>query len=119
MATFNVLKGAALGKAISGQGKAIATFTAREHQLAYSAIAHLDEHNDVKYLNALYDVTPVNYRAGLRAWAAAFSKAKFDRNRSLSPLPRARRRISKRRSKWLRPISRRKQMLAPRSLQSP
>lgn len=78
MAQFNVLKGAALGKAIAGQGKAIATFTAREHQLAYSALSHLDEHNDAKYLNALYAVTPANYRGGLRGWAMAFGKASFD-----------------------------------------
>ncbi|MEN5275776.1 hypothetical protein ABE527_02385 [Brucella sp. TWI432] len=78
MTQFNVLKGAALGKAITGQGKAIATFTAREHQLAYSALAHLDEHNDAKYLNALYAVTPANYRGGLRAWVLAFGKASFE-----------------------------------------
>lgn len=79
MATFKVLKGDALGKAIEGRGEAIATFTEKEHQLAYSAIAHLEEHNDAKYVNALYAVTPVNYRAGLRAWVGAFAKAKFEK----------------------------------------
>lgn len=82
MTQFNVLKGAALGKAITGQGKAIATFTAREHQLAYSALAHLDEHNDAKYLNALYAVTPANYRGGVRAWVLAFGKASFDADKN-------------------------------------
>ncbi|MCM0751527.1 hypothetical protein DEA98_09985 [Brucella pseudogrignonensis] len=74
MANFKVLKGNALGKAIEGRGEAIATFTEKEHQLAYSAIAHLDEHNDAKYVNALYAVTPVNYRAGLRAWVGALQR---------------------------------------------
>lgn len=78
MASFTVLTGSALSKAIVGQGKAIATFTAREHQLAYSALNHVELHNDVKYLNALFDVTPVNYRAGLVSWAKAFGKVSFD-----------------------------------------
>lgn len=78
MATFNILTGAALAKAIAGQGKAVATFTAREHQLAYSALNHVELHNDPKHLNALFDVTPANYRRGLVSWATAFGKVTFD-----------------------------------------
>lgn len=84
MANFSVIKGAALGKAIAGQGKAIATFTAREHQLAYSALVHMEAQddkpasNDVKYLNALLEVTPANYRAGLIGWATAFGRVSYD-----------------------------------------
>lgn len=84
MATFQVLKGGALGKAITGQGKAIATFTAREHQLAYSSLAHMEASdgkeasNDVKYLNALLAVTPSNYRKGLVSWACAFGRVSYE-----------------------------------------
>lgn len=78
MSNFAVLTGAAIGKAIASFGKQIATFKAREHQLAYSALNHVEMHNDPKYLNALYAATPANYRAGLRAWSAAFGRVSFD-----------------------------------------
>lgn len=78
MAKFQVLTGKALTSAIAGRAKAIATFTEREHQIAYSALNHVELHNDPKYLNALYSVTPANYRGGLRAWAMAFGKVSFD-----------------------------------------
>ena len=60
MTKFTVLSGSAIGKAIVSFGKAIGTFKAREHQLAFSAINHVDLHNDPKYLNALYTATPAN-----------------------------------------------------------
>lgn len=78
MAQFQILTGKALSSAIAGRAKAVATFTEREHQIAYSALHHVELHNDPKYLNALYAVTPVNYRKGLRAWSQAFGKVKFD-----------------------------------------
>lgn len=78
MSKFTVLTGKALSAAIAGRAKAVATFTAREHQIAYSALNHVEMHNDPKYLNALYAVTPVNYRRGLVAWASAFGKVSFD-----------------------------------------
>lgn len=88
MTTFNILKGSALGKAIAGQGKAVATFTAREHQLAYSALSHMEPasegkapSNDPKYINALYAVTPANYRRGLVDWACAFGRVTFDKSK--------------------------------------
>ena len=78
MAQFQILTGKALNSAIAGRAKAVATFTEREHQIAYSALHHVELHNDPKYLNALYAVTPVNYRKGLRAWSTAFGKVTFD-----------------------------------------
>ena len=78
MAKFQVLAGKALASAIAGRAKAVATFTEREHQLAYSALNHVELHNDAKYLNALFDVTPANYRKGLVSWATAFGKVSFD-----------------------------------------
>lgn len=78
MSKFEVLSGKKLASAIAGRAKAVATFTEREHQLAYSALVHADMHNDPKYLNALHDVTPANYRRGLVAWAGAFGNVTFD-----------------------------------------
>lgn len=78
MTKFTVLTGSAIGKAINAFGKTIATFKEREHQLAFSAINHVDLHNDVKYLNALYAATPANYRGGLSSWALAFGRVTFD-----------------------------------------
>jgi hypothetical protein len=78
MATFSILKGRALGKAIVGQGKLVANFTQREHQLAVSCLMHVEEHSCPSHLNSLLAVTPANYRAGLKAWAVAFGKVKFN-----------------------------------------
>ena len=78
MAKFQVLTGKALTSAIAGRAKAVATFTEREHQIAYSALNHVELHSDVKYLNSLFDVTPANYRKGLVSWATAFGKVSFD-----------------------------------------
>ena len=80
MAKFEILTGAALGKAIKSRGAAIKTFKEREHQLAYSALNHVEMHGDAKYLNALLEITPANYRAGLVKWSAAYGKVKFDAN---------------------------------------
>lgn len=78
MANFQVLTGSKLGNAIKGFGKTVATFSEREHQLAFSALNHIELHNDEKYLNALFAVTPANYRKGLVSWATAFGKVSFD-----------------------------------------
>ncbi|CCF19148.1 protein of unknown function [Pseudorhizobium banfieldiae] len=78
MTKFVVLTGSKLNNAIKGFVKAAATFTEKEHQLAYSALNHVELHNDPKYLNALYAVTPANYRRGLVSWSTAFGKVKFD-----------------------------------------
>ncbi|MDR6954137.1 hypothetical protein J2X65_003505 [Ancylobacter sp. 3268] len=85
MTKFTILTGAAIGKAIAGFGKAIETFKAREHQLAFSALNHVDMHNDPKYLNALYAATPANYRGGLRLWATHFGAVKFDEKAESGP----------------------------------
>lgn len=77
MAKFEILSGKALKSAIAGRGKAIATFTEREHQLAVSALAHLDQHNDPIYVQALYDMSPANYKRGLRLWFLEFGKVSF------------------------------------------
>lgn len=85
MSKFTVLTGAAIGKAIASFGKQIATFKEREHQLAFSALNHVEIHNDPKYLNALYAATPANYRAGLRSWAGAFGRVTFDEKAETGP----------------------------------
>ncbi|UDF29371.1 UNVERIFIED_ORG: hypothetical protein LHK14_17935 [Roseateles sp. XES5] len=77
MAKFEIITGKALKSAIAGRGAQIATFTQREHQLAVSALAHLGEHNDVIYVQALYDMSPANYRTGLRKWFLEFGKCTF------------------------------------------
>lgn len=78
MAKFQVLTGSKLNNAINGFSKAVATFAEREHQLAYSALNHVELHNDPKYLNALFNVTPANYRNGLKSWATALGKVTFN-----------------------------------------
>lgn len=77
MAKFEIITGKALKSAIAGRGKAIATFTEREHQLAVSALAHLENHNDPIYVQALYDMSPANYKRGLRLWFVEFGKCTF------------------------------------------
>ncbi|HLP66753.1 MAG TPA: hypothetical protein VK181_04465 [Rhizobium sp.] len=71
MAKFEIITGKALKSAIAGRGKAIATFTEREHQLAVSALAHLENHNEPIYVQALYDMSPANYKRGLCTFKAA------------------------------------------------
>lgn len=80
MAQFEILSGKSLKSAIAGRGAAIATFTQREHQLAVSALAHLDAHNDVIYVQALYDMSPANYKPSLRKWFVEFGKCGFKAN---------------------------------------
>lgn len=80
MAKFAIITGKALKNAIAGRGAQIATFTEREHQLAVSALAHLGEHNDPIYVQALYDMSPSNYRTGLRKWFLEFGKCSFKAN---------------------------------------
>lgn len=77
MAQFAILSGKALKSAIAGRGAQIATFTQREHQLAVSALAHLGDNNDPIYVQALYDMSPSNYRTGLRLWFCEFGKCTF------------------------------------------
>lgn len=78
MAKFEILTGSKLKNAIAGRGKAVATFTEREHQIAYSALHHVEMHSCPSHLNALLDATPANYRRGLVSWATAFGKVSFD-----------------------------------------
>lgn len=77
MAKFAIITGKALKNAIAGRGAQIATFTEREHQLAVSALNHLDQHNDPIYVQALYDMSPANYKRGLRMWFLEFGKCTF------------------------------------------
>ncbi len=77
MAQFAILSGKALKTAIAGRGAQIATFTQREHQLAVSALAHLGDNNDPIYVQAIYDMSPSNYRTGLRLWFCEFGKCTF------------------------------------------
>lgn len=78
MTTFAILTGKSLSKAIAGFGKVVSTFSEKTHQLAYSAINHVEEHHDAIYCTALYNATPANYRAPLAKWLTAFGKVAFD-----------------------------------------
>lgn len=78
MATFKILTGKALSAAIAGFGKVSATYSEKTHQLAYSALNHVEEHHDACHLNSLYAATPVNYRSALVRWSTAFGKVTFD-----------------------------------------
>ncbi len=78
--SFKVLTGSKLKAAIAGYGKTVATFSARTHQLAFSAISHVDLHHCPSHLNALYQATPTNYRGAIRKYACAFGKVEFDKD---------------------------------------
>jgi hypothetical protein len=79
MTAFQILTGSALKSAIAGRAKAAASFTEREHQLAASCLMHVEQHSCPSHLNALYQATPTNYRAGLVAWSLAFGRVAFDK----------------------------------------
>lgn len=72
-----LLAGSKLGNAIKSHGKAAATFREREHVLAASALNHLQEHGGVEHIQALYEMTPSNYRPALRQWATEFGRCTF------------------------------------------
>lgn len=78
MATFEVLTGKALKARVAGFGKKAATFSADMHQLAYSALQHVEDHHDAVYCTALFAAMPTNYQASLKNWFTAFGKVKFD-----------------------------------------
>lgn len=80
MTAFQILTGSALKSAIAGRAKAAASFTEREHQLAASCLMHVEQHSCPSHLNALYQATPTNYRAGLVAWSTAFGRVTFDKD---------------------------------------
>ncbi|WP_288198827.1 hypothetical protein [uncultured Pleomorphomonas sp.] len=80
MAAFPILTGSALKSAIAGRAKAAASFTEREHQLAASCLMHVEQHSCPSHLNALYQATPTNYRAGLVSWSVAFGRVTFDKD---------------------------------------
>lgn len=80
MTAFQILTGSALKSAIAGRAKAAASFTEREHQLAASCLMHVEKHSCPSHLNALYQATPTNYRAGLASWSAAFGRVVFDKS---------------------------------------
>ncbi|EBX4816790.1 hypothetical protein DRY87_24495, partial [Salmonella enterica subsp. enterica serovar Newport] len=63
MTSFAILSGKSLKSAIAGYGKIAATFSQKTHQLAYSALDHVEQHHDAIYCNAIYSATPKNYRA--------------------------------------------------------
>jgi len=72
-----IITGSKLGNAIKSHGKAAATFREREHVLAASALNHLQEHGGVEHIQALYEMTPSNYRPALRQWATEFGRCTF------------------------------------------
>lgn len=78
MAKFQVLTGKAIAKAINSFEKTAATFAEKTHQIAYSALAHVEEHHDVIYLQALFSATPMNYRKAIVDWATGLGKVTFD-----------------------------------------
>lgn len=78
MAQFSVLKGKGIAKAIAGFGAKAATFSALVHQIAYSALDHVEQHHDACYVQQFYDAAPVNYRAMLVNWFTNFGRVSFD-----------------------------------------
>lgn len=78
MAQFSVLKGKNISKAIAGFGAKAATFSALVHQIAYSALDHVEQHHDACYVQQFYDAAPVNYRAMLVNWFTNFGRVTFD-----------------------------------------
>ncbi|MBR2689182.1 MAG: hypothetical protein IKE42_15120 [Aquamicrobium sp.] len=78
MTAFAILTGKSLKNAVANYGKTAATFTEKTHQLAYSAINHVEQHHDAIYCNAIYSATPKNYRAAVVKWMTAFGKVAFD-----------------------------------------
>ncbi|QPC87131.1 hypothetical protein GA830_10535 [Mesorhizobium sp. NBSH29] len=78
MTNFAILTGKTLAARIAGFGKVSATYAKATHQLAYSALNHVELHHDAKYMNALFNATPANYRNALVKWAVAFGKVAFD-----------------------------------------
>lgn len=78
MAQFSVLKGKGIAKAIAGFGAKAATFSQLMHQIAYSALNHVEEHHDACYVQQFYDAAPVNYRAMLVTWFTNFGRVSFD-----------------------------------------
>jgi hypothetical protein len=77
---IKLLTGKALEAAIGGYSKKVATFRDSLHVLAASAINHVNQHGDVKYLEAVYNMTPANYQPSLRGYMAAFGRVKFDKD---------------------------------------
>jgi hypothetical protein len=76
---FDVLKGKVLVAAIAAATPTRAsTYKAHQHQVAYSALAHAFEHNDPRYLNTLYEGTPLRHRPVLHAWILAYGNVSFD-----------------------------------------
>ncbi|OCX12688.1 hypothetical protein QV13_24125 [Mesorhizobium hungaricum] len=78
MTAFAILTGKSLKTAVASYGKTAATFTEKTHQLAYSALNHVEQHHDAIYCNAIYSATPKNYRAAVVKWMTAFGKVAFD-----------------------------------------
>lgn len=78
MAAFTVLTGKKLSAAIKGYGAKAETFAKLTHQLAYSALRHVEDHHCASHLNALFAATPTNYRNTLRIWAKDLGKVTFD-----------------------------------------
>lgn len=78
MATFAILTGKKIASAIASFGKVAATFSQRTHQIAYSALNHVELHHDACYVQALYEATPVNYRKAIADWATYHGKVAFD-----------------------------------------
>jgi hypothetical protein len=76
--TFTVLEGKKIAGAIKGFGKKCATFSGLVHQIAYSAINHVEAHHDAIYCNAFYNALPVNYRKMVADYMTAFGKVTFD-----------------------------------------
>jgi hypothetical protein len=78
MAQFQVLEGKKIAGAIKGFGAKAATFSTLVHQIAYSAINHVEQHHDAIYCNAFYNALPVNYRKMVTDYMTAFGKVSFD-----------------------------------------
>lgn len=74
-----ILKGSKLKSALKSYAKNVATFKARNHQLAYSCLVHLEENHCASHLNTLYQAMPTAYRKSIRDYATAFGKCGYDK----------------------------------------
>lgn len=78
----SLFAGKKIGNAIASHGKAIATHAEKDHVLAASALRHCATENDPCYMQALYDVTPSNYRKPLRTWFTAFGNVSVETDKA-------------------------------------
>lgn len=76
--TITILTGAKFTKKLEAYGKAGGTYTATQHQLALSAIAHAEKHSCASLANKVLKSTPANYRGAIKSWCLNFGKVAWN-----------------------------------------